>query len=116
MWWVVAGRVQLQVAQALSAGTDCADVQVVDGLAPGELGTFRGSRPTKLARPSKGMDAVTDALRSLLHACHLLPPGEFAGTVAAHAARLGAREAVLYLADYGQTTLLPLSGAGVPAR
>ncbi|MGY2004233.1 PP2C family protein-serine/threonine phosphatase [Blastococcus sp. SYSU DS1024] len=59
---------------------------------------------------------MTDPLRSLLHACHLLPPGEFAGTVAAHAARLGARETVLYLADYGQTTLLPLSGAGVPAR
>ena len=59
---------------------------------------------------------MTDAFRSLLHACHLLPPDEFPGAVAAHAARLGARETVLYLADYGQVTLLPLSGTGVPAR
>jgi hypothetical protein len=59
---------------------------------------------------------VTDPLRSLLHACHLLPPDEFPAAVAAHAAQLGARETVLYLADYGQVTLLPLSGTGVPPR
>jgi hypothetical protein len=29
---------------------------------------------------------------------------------------LGVREAVLYLADYGQATLLPMAGAGVPER
>jgi len=59
---------------------------------------------------------VPDALRSLLQECHLLPPDEFAGIVAAHAAGLGARETVLYLADYGQASLLPLPGAGVPER
>ncbi|MGY1615561.1 PP2C family protein-serine/threonine phosphatase [Geodermatophilus sp. SYSU D00691] len=59
---------------------------------------------------------MTDAFRSLLHACHLLPPDDFAATVAAHAAELGAQEMVLYLADYGQATLLPLPGAGVPER
>ena len=59
---------------------------------------------------------MTDPLRSLLHACHLLAPDEFAAAVAAHAAGLGAQETVLYLADYGQSTLLPLPGDGVPER
>src|SRR3954453_10097343 len=36
--------------------------------------------------------------------------------VAAHARSLGARETVIYLADYEQATLLPLPGAGVPQR
>src|SRR3954452_14257479 len=36
--------------------------------------------------------------------------------VAAHARSLGARETLLYLADYEQATLLPLPGAGVPDR
>ncbi|MGY1679223.1 PP2C family protein-serine/threonine phosphatase [Geodermatophilus sp. SYSU D01176] len=59
---------------------------------------------------------MTDGLRSLLHACHLLPPDQLAATVAAEAARLGVRETVLYLADYEQVTLLPVPGAGVPER
>ena len=59
---------------------------------------------------------MPDALRSLLHACHLLAPDELAATVAAEAARLGVRETVLYLADYEQATLLPVPGAGVPER
>jgi hypothetical protein len=52
----------------------------------------------------------------LLHAAHLLAPDDLAATVAAHAGMLGVRETVLYLADYEQTTLLPLPGAGVPER
>jgi hypothetical protein len=59
---------------------------------------------------------VTEPLRSLLHASHLLAPDDLAATVAVHARMLGARETVLYLADYEQATLLPLPGAGVPER
>jgi serine phosphatase RsbU (regulator of sigma subunit) len=59
---------------------------------------------------------VTEPLRSLLDASHLMAPDDLAATVAAHARRMGFREAVIYLADYEQSTLLPLPGAGVPAR
>jgi hypothetical protein len=59
---------------------------------------------------------VTEPLRSLLHASHLLAPDDLAATVAAHARMMGALETVLYLADYEQATLLPLPGAGVPER
>jgi hypothetical protein len=59
---------------------------------------------------------VTDPLVSLLDASHLMAPDDLAATVAATARHLGVRETVLYLADYGQTTLLPLAGAGVPER
>ncbi|MFL6063090.1 MAG: PP2C family protein-serine/threonine phosphatase [Friedmanniella sp.] len=59
---------------------------------------------------------MVDSLRSLLHASHLLAPDDLASTVAAHARSMGARETVLYLADYEQATLVPLPGAGVPER
>jgi serine phosphatase RsbU (regulator of sigma subunit) len=59
---------------------------------------------------------VTDPLSSLLRAAHLLSPVDLASTVAAQAQALGAAEIVLYLADYEQVTLLPLSGVGVPER
>jgi serine phosphatase RsbU (regulator of sigma subunit) len=59
---------------------------------------------------------VADPLRSLLHASHLLAPDDLAATVATHARMLGVREAVLYLSDYEQITLLPLLGAEVPER
>jgi serine phosphatase RsbU (regulator of sigma subunit) len=59
---------------------------------------------------------VTEPLGSLLHGSHLLPPDDLAAIVAGHARMLGARETVLYLADYEQATLLPLPGAGVPER
>src|SRR5215213_812390 len=59
---------------------------------------------------------MSDPLRSLLQASHLLAPDGLAATVAAHARMLGARETVLYLADYEQATVLPLPGAGVPER
>jgi serine phosphatase RsbU (regulator of sigma subunit) len=59
---------------------------------------------------------VTEPLHSLLHASHLMAPGDLAATVGDHAALIGIRETVLYLADYEQTTLLPLPGDGVPER
>ncbi len=59
---------------------------------------------------------MTEPLRSLLHGSHLLAPDDLAATVGAHARMLGARETVLYLADYEQATLLPLPGVGVPER
>jgi hypothetical protein len=59
---------------------------------------------------------VTDALSSLLSASHLLAPADLAATVAAAAQLLGVRDTILYLADYEQATLLPLTGAGVPER
>ena len=59
---------------------------------------------------------MTDPLSSLLHATHLMEPADLPGAVAEHARGLGAAETVLYLADYGQTVLRPLTGPGVPAR
>ena len=59
---------------------------------------------------------MTEPLRALLHGSHLLAPDDLAATVAGHARGLGARETVLYLADYEQATLLPLRGRGVPER
>ena len=58
----------------------------------------------------------TESLRSLLDACHLLAPEDLPGTVADRCVELGARETVLYLADYEQATLVPVPGAGVPER
>src|SRR3954452_9858259 len=60
--------------------------------------------------------SVTDALSALLRASHLLAPGDLASAAAAGARRMGVRDTVLYLADYEQATLLPLSGVGVPER
>jgi serine phosphatase RsbU (regulator of sigma subunit) len=59
---------------------------------------------------------VSKALESLLHTSHLLAPGDLAAGVATHARMLGVRETVLYLTDYEQSTLLPLTGVGVPER
>ncbi|RZU33403.1 PP2C family protein-serine/threonine phosphatase [Blastococcus saxobsidens] len=59
---------------------------------------------------------MDDPLRSLLHASHLLAADHLASVAAAHARSMGARETVIYLADYEQATLLPLGGAGIPGR
>jgi hypothetical protein len=59
---------------------------------------------------------VTEPLRSLLRGSHLLAPDDLAPVVAGHARMLGARETVLYLADYEQATLLPLRAPGLPER
>lgn len=64
--------------------------------------------------PTPASDA--DPLRSLLRASHQLPATRLGSTVAEHAMVLGAREAVVYLADYAQHTLLPLTGPGIPER
>ncbi|MGY1742498.1 MULTISPECIES: PP2C family protein-serine/threonine phosphatase [unclassified Blastococcus] len=60
--------------------------------------------------------AESDPVRSLLRASHQLPAGRLGTVVAEHAAALGAREAVVYLADYAQHVLVPLQGADVPER
>jgi len=57
-----------------------------------------------------------DPIRSLLHASHHLPAHLLGPVVTVHARLLGARDAVLYLADYEQHRLVPLGGEGVPAR
>ncbi|WP_233498669.1 PP2C family protein-serine/threonine phosphatase [Blastococcus sp. TF02A-26] len=57
-----------------------------------------------------------DPLRSLVRASHHLPASRLATVAAEHAALLGAREAVIYLADYAQHALVPLAGEGVPER
>ena len=59
---------------------------------------------------------MPEPLRSLLRRCHLIAPDDLGASVAAHARLLGVRETVLYLADYEQATLLPVSGTGVPER
>jgi hypothetical protein len=59
---------------------------------------------------------VIDPLRSLLEASHLLAADDLCSTVAVHALPMGVRETVIYLADYEQVTLLPLTGRGVPER
>ncbi|MGY1813726.1 PP2C family protein-serine/threonine phosphatase [Blastococcus sp. SYSU D00820] len=57
-----------------------------------------------------------DPLRSLVRASHQLPAERLGAVVSEHAALLGAREAVVYLADYAQHALLPVPGEGVPPR
>jgi serine phosphatase RsbU (regulator of sigma subunit) len=57
-----------------------------------------------------------DPLRLLLRASHHLPATRLGAAIAAHAALLGAREAVVYLADYAQHALVPVPGEGVAER
>ncbi len=57
-----------------------------------------------------------DPLRSLVRASHHLPAHRLGTVVAEHARSLGARDAVVYLADYAQHELVPLAGEGVPGR
>jgi len=48
---------------------------------------------------------------SLLNASHLAAPHELPGLIAAHAVKLGARDAVVYLVDLQQTVLVPFHGS-----
>ncbi|GAA2727528.1 PP2C family protein-serine/threonine phosphatase [Cellulomonas aerilata] len=48
---------------------------------------------------------------SLLNAAHLAAPHELPALIADHAHRLGARDAVVYLADLQQTVLVPFHGS-----
>src|SRR4051812_3086696 len=103
------------------AGRECSPA--VDRLLGDRLGGWMGVAPAgvwasrcHLTAGRQGAAPVVDPLVSLLRASHLLAPDDLASMVAAHARSLGARETVLYLADYEQATLLPLPGAGVPQR
>ncbi|MBM7807617.1 serine phosphatase RsbU (regulator of sigma subunit) [Geodermatophilus bullaregiensis] len=57
-----------------------------------------------------------DPIRALLRAAHHLPATGLGAVVTGQARRLGAREAVVYLADYAQHVLVPVPGEGVPGR
>ena len=61
-------------------------------------------------------DPQGDPLRSLLRASHHLPADRLGTVVAEHARKLGAIDAVVYLADYEQHQLVPVLGEGVPDR
>ena len=60
--------------------------------------------------------SAEDPIRALLRASHHLAADELGAVVTQHARGLGAREAVVYLADYAQHVLVPVPGAGVPGR
>src|SRR3954471_21860659 len=103
------------------AGRECSPA--VDRLLGDHLGGWMGVAPAgvwasrcHLTAGRQGAPPVVDPLRSLLRASHLLAPDDLASMAAAHVRSLGAREVVIYLADYEQVTLLPLPGAGVPER
>ncbi|MGY1810228.1 PP2C family protein-serine/threonine phosphatase [Blastococcus sp. SYSU D00669] len=57
-----------------------------------------------------------DPVRSLLRASHHLPADRLGAVVTDRASMLGAREAVVYLADYEQQSLVPVQGQDTPAR
>jgi serine phosphatase RsbU (regulator of sigma subunit) len=57
-----------------------------------------------------------DPLRSLLRASHHLRADQMGTVVTSHARMLGARHAVLYLADYEEHSLVPVPGEEVPDR
>ena len=61
-------------------------------------------------------DPSDDPVRSLLRASHHLRADQMGTVVAEHARDLGARDAVIYLADYEQKDLVPVPGDGVPPR
>src|SRR3954464_706880 len=95
----------------------------VDRLLGDRWGEWMGVAPAgvwasgcHLTAGRQGAPPVVDPLVSLLRASHLLAPDDLASMVAAHARSMGARETVIYLADYEQATLVPLPGAGVPQR
>lgn len=56
------------------------------------------------------------ALHDLLEGSHLMAPGELPALAAEAAAHLGAIETALYLIDYEQSTLTPLTYRGCPPR
>ena len=57
-----------------------------------------------------------DPLRALLRASHHMSADEVGTAVAREATKLGARGAVVYLADYAQRSLVPVTGGAVPSR
>jgi hypothetical protein len=59
---------------------------------------------------------LLQALRRLLAGSHQARPEDLPGLAMAAADLLDVPEMVIYLADYGQVTLVPLPGAGAPPR
>ncbi len=72
--------------------------------------------PAKPVAPSGTSSETADPLRALLGATWLLTADRLGGEVDRAGRLLGASESVVYLADYEQALLLPLSGGGAPAR
>jgi hypothetical protein len=62
------------------------------------------------ASPGPSSAAVTDMLNELLRRTHLGGPSELPAVVAEPARRIGARSVVLYLIDYEQRLLVPVTG------
>src|SRR6185437_15142446 len=58
----------------------------------------------------------TAVLGELMRRARDAGPGQLASLVADAAAAVGLADAVIYLADYGQTRLMPVPYAGMPAR
>ena len=57
-------------------------------------------------------NAVKDLLLALLRRSHLSAPSDLAAVVSEEAARIGATHVAIYLADYEQDVLVPLSKDG----
>jgi len=72
--------------------------------------------PAEPQPPSVVSSGTADPLRALLGASRLLTADRLADEVDAAGRLLGASESVVYLADYEQALLLPLTGPGAPAR
>jgi hypothetical protein len=66
------------------------------------------------ASPEEFMTAGETAIDALLRASHLAAPHHLPGLIAEHAAALGARDAVTYLTDLQETTLIPFLGSSGP--
>jgi hypothetical protein len=66
--------------------------------------------------PSDARCRTADPLRALLGATQLLTADRLGGEVDRAGRLLGASESVVYLADYEQALLLPLTGGGAPSR
>ncbi len=60
--------------------------------------------------------SAEDPIRALVRASHQLPADRLGTVVTGQARRLGAHDAVVYLADYAQHELVPVRGEDVPDR
>jgi hypothetical protein len=60
--------------------------------------------------PGPSDTSVADMLNELLRRTYLSAPSELPAVIADQARRIGARDVVLYLIDYEQRTLVPLTG------
>ena len=65
---------------------------------------------------ARSPESSGDPMRSLLRASHHLRADQLGTAVAEHARMFGARDAVVYLADYEEHGLVPVPGEDVPPR